>query len=162
MRACLALREGCAPAAMPSPALSPEHTHLGHRPPLPWPLLALPVCFATPLLHTAASWNASEPAQPLPRSPSACSNTLLSKCAPAQGGGPPAVGASPPSPVAPPAGASCQGDPLSQFIAALAKCNATSLAPGTPCCNGIQALGGTCLGEVLAAVASNATKAYLT
>ncbi|KAL4429828.1 hypothetical protein ABPG77_010945 [Micractinium sp. CCAP 211/92] len=89
-------------------------------------------------------------------------NTLLSKCAPAQGGGPPAVGASPPSPAAPPAGASCQGDPLSQFMAALAKCNATSLAPGTPCCNGIQALGGTCLGEVLAAVASNATKAYLT
>ncbi len=148
MRACLALLEGCAPAAMPSPAPITEHTHLGHCLPLSWPLLALPV--------------RSEPAQPLPHSPSACSNTLLSKCAPAQGGGPPAAGASPPSPVAPPAGASCQGDPLSQFMAALAKCNATSLAPGTPCCNGIQALGETCLGEVLAAVASNATKAYLT
>ncbi|KAL4437370.1 hypothetical protein ABPG75_004511 [Micractinium tetrahymenae] len=87
--------------------------------------------------------------------------SLLSGCGTFSGGPSPTPAPSSPSPVLPPAGGACEGDALAQFQSALGSCDASSLSPGTSCCDGIQALGGACLNEVLATAASNATLSYL-
>ncbi|KAL4429826.1 hypothetical protein ABPG77_010943 [Micractinium sp. CCAP 211/92] len=86
-------------------------------------------------------------------------STLFTQCGVVPGNGPPTPGLAPPSPSD--AGGGCQGDPTQAFQSALSSCDVNNVAPGTPCCIGIQALGGACLAQVLAASNGDASVGFL-